>query len=318
MKSGIYKITNIVNNKVYVGRSVNWLKRISVHKSELRKNKHSNPYLQKAWNKYGETNFICELVEQCSVDELKDKEIYWIDKLNAINRDFGYNIREEENDGKCTEEYRKRIGKISKEKLTKYYKEIKQEGRLEVTTIHLETEERKTYSCKTDLPFNIKNKNFNFGEKLFYTNTYNKSEEQIEKEFLKVKNKYLNYLKSQESKPKVYKRKQEDYLHHACYATIFRSENQELHFKCNDDVAKYFDITPSHVSTILKNGVYTVSYFNLLKDNKIVSTASDLKTLAKLNNHNYKAYKKVRDKSKKHYKGFIIERVDTVYNVEKI
>ena len=64
MSSGIYKIINIVNNKYYVGSSINLGRRKSKHFSELRHNKHNNKYLQNAWNKYGEGSFIFVVVEE--------------------------------------------------------------------------------------------------------------------------------------------------------------------------------------------------------------------------------------------------------------
>ena len=64
MASGIYKIINVVNNKFYVGSSVNLRIRKAKHFSELRHNKHNNRYLQNAWNKYGENSFIFVVVEE--------------------------------------------------------------------------------------------------------------------------------------------------------------------------------------------------------------------------------------------------------------
>lgn len=92
---GIYKITNQVNGKVYIGQSVNIKQRWAEHKANLRNNKHENSYLQNAWNKYGEANFIFEVIEKCSKDELDDKEIFWISEYNSC-KDFinanGYNL----------------------------------------------------------------------------------------------------------------------------------------------------------------------------------------------------------------------------------
>ena len=51
---GIYCIENTINNKKYIGQSVEIENRWSKHRSELNKNKHDNDYLQKSWNKYGE------------------------------------------------------------------------------------------------------------------------------------------------------------------------------------------------------------------------------------------------------------------------
>ena len=69
MESGIFKITNIINGKFYIGSSVNVLKRWAVHKSLLNQNKHHSPYLQNSWNKYGKDNFIFEILEYCNPDK---------------------------------------------------------------------------------------------------------------------------------------------------------------------------------------------------------------------------------------------------------
>lgn len=59
---GIYTITNIINDKYYVGSSLNVKNRLKVHKQQLIKNIHPNNHLQGAWNKYGEDNFKFEIV----------------------------------------------------------------------------------------------------------------------------------------------------------------------------------------------------------------------------------------------------------------
>ena len=63
LKSGIYKIQNTITNKLYIGRASNLRKRFISHRSLLRVGKHSNSYLQHAWNKYGERNFVFEIME---------------------------------------------------------------------------------------------------------------------------------------------------------------------------------------------------------------------------------------------------------------
>lgn len=60
---GIYKITNIINNCIYIGSSVNIKSRWLEHKRDLIKNKHCNNYLQKSFNKYGLINFTFEIIE---------------------------------------------------------------------------------------------------------------------------------------------------------------------------------------------------------------------------------------------------------------
>lgn len=79
IKIGIYGIYNTENNKIYIGKTgMNFGDRWDSHRSLLRNNKHDNPYLQHAWNKYGEESFEFIIVEECTVDELDDKEKYWI------------------------------------------------------------------------------------------------------------------------------------------------------------------------------------------------------------------------------------------------
>lgn len=78
--SGIYKIVNKINGKYYVGSAVNFKRRWTEHRSKLKRNKHPNPHLQSAYNKYGENNFeyiICELVQ---IDKLLKIEQIYLDE----------------------------------------------------------------------------------------------------------------------------------------------------------------------------------------------------------------------------------------------
>ena len=90
---GIYKITNITNNKVYIGYALNVKVRCKCHRVDLRANKHRNCHLQNAWNTYGETAFEFTVLEYCSKKELTTKEDYYCKYFNAHNDDFGYNIK---------------------------------------------------------------------------------------------------------------------------------------------------------------------------------------------------------------------------------
>lgn len=80
--SGIYKITNIINNKIYVGQSIDIYDRWKQHINKLKNNKHVNKYLQRSFNKYGENNFNFEVIEECNSDLLNEKEQYHMDLLN--------------------------------------------------------------------------------------------------------------------------------------------------------------------------------------------------------------------------------------------
>lgn len=88
----IYSIECLANGKRYIGQSTNYISRMRGHRSELRRNAHENDCLQKAWNKYGEDNFIFSIVEECKAEELDDLEKYYISKYNSLSHENGYNI----------------------------------------------------------------------------------------------------------------------------------------------------------------------------------------------------------------------------------
>ena len=78
--SGIYLITCKENKKSYVGSSFNVLQRINTHIRDLMKEKHTNKYLQSTYNKYGYISFNFELLENCSKENLLEREQWYIDK----------------------------------------------------------------------------------------------------------------------------------------------------------------------------------------------------------------------------------------------
>lgn len=92
LASGIYCIENIVNGKKYIGASKQIQQRFSEHKCNLRKNRHLNNYLQRSWNKYGESSFKFQIVVECSICDLDKMEIKLIQEYKANCRDCGYNL----------------------------------------------------------------------------------------------------------------------------------------------------------------------------------------------------------------------------------
>jgi group I intron endonuclease len=91
LNSGIYLIKNNINNKVYVGSSVNIKNRWSVHRSLLTNNKHDSIKLQNSWNKYGSENFTFEILEFCD-ENIRQVEEQWISYFDSFYK--GYNMVE--------------------------------------------------------------------------------------------------------------------------------------------------------------------------------------------------------------------------------
>ena len=77
----IYKIVNIINNKMYVGSAINFRKRKNLHLKNLRDNKHHSKYLQSSYNKHGVENFEFCIIELCDRNKILEREQYYIDAL---------------------------------------------------------------------------------------------------------------------------------------------------------------------------------------------------------------------------------------------
>ena len=80
---GIYRITNNINGRMYIGQSITTRNRILCHFSELRRNTHANQILQEDFNKYGVKSFTVDILEFCEESELDEKEIYYNNKYNT-------------------------------------------------------------------------------------------------------------------------------------------------------------------------------------------------------------------------------------------
>lgn len=87
---GIYKITNNVNGKAYIGQSINIKNRWKDHINALNRKHSSCTLLQRAWNKYKQESFSFEILELCTEDMLDEVETKYIDIYDSHTN--GYNI----------------------------------------------------------------------------------------------------------------------------------------------------------------------------------------------------------------------------------
>lgn len=86
MKIYIYKITNKINGKIYIG------KHIDRSKNAADDYMGSGITIKKAQKRYGIENFTKDILEECTKENVNSREIFWIDKLQSTNHNIGYNI----------------------------------------------------------------------------------------------------------------------------------------------------------------------------------------------------------------------------------
>lgn len=152
----IYKITNIVNGKIYIGQTTKTAEeRLRKHIVEARceaNGTRPNNYFHNAINKYGEENFVIEIIDSAeTLDELFEKEDLWIERLNSTNKDIGYNLMTGGQSGKRGQSTYDKISKKKKENwndpnlakrmmdglksATKTWQKISMEKRIECTCL---------------------------------------------------------------------------------------------------------------------------------------------------------------------------------------
>lgn len=91
---GIYKITNMINEKIYIGQSTDIERRWKTHRAK-QNSKYCTQYnspLYRAIRKYGIENFRFEIIEECLPELLNEREIYWISYFDSVNQKIGYNL----------------------------------------------------------------------------------------------------------------------------------------------------------------------------------------------------------------------------------
>lgn len=94
-KGVIYYIRNRINDKKYIGQTIDFKRRKWEHKNELFNNKHRNLELQQDFNKYGFENFEVVILEYCNNrKQLLERETYWINYYSGIESKSIYNMQD--------------------------------------------------------------------------------------------------------------------------------------------------------------------------------------------------------------------------------
>lgn len=109
----IYKVTNKLNGKIYIGQTINTLEfRKDQHFRDTRCMKKKTTYFHNAIKKYGAENFVFEEIDSANnLEELNQKERYWIKFYSSNNKEFGYNLDSGgKNGGEKSIETKRKIG----------------------------------------------------------------------------------------------------------------------------------------------------------------------------------------------------------------
>lgn len=141
-KGGIYQIRNLINGKTYIGSAIYFNTRWYRHKSNLRNNRHHNKHLQRSWNKYGEQNFVFEILEEIKNKLfLLQREQYYIDLLKSYDLNFGYNVCKIAGSSlgiKLTEQHKEKISRANKGKNHyNFGKHLSEEHKKKLSKSHL-------------------------------------------------------------------------------------------------------------------------------------------------------------------------------------
>ena len=114
LNTGVYQIVNQINNKRYIGSSIDLKERIKTHFRMLKRNKHHSMHLQKSYNKYGGENFVFDILLFCDKENLIFYEQRAIDSYDFNKELYNRRTKAEINIGlKHSEETKRKMSKIN-------------------------------------------------------------------------------------------------------------------------------------------------------------------------------------------------------------
>ena len=117
--SGVYLMTCLANGKIYIGSSVDIVKRYHEHMSGLRNGRHHSRYMMRSWVKYGDEQFTFSVLETCHESKVLEREQWYLDTFRPYDPTIGFNNSQtaESNAGfKMSEESKERIRQSAKNK----------------------------------------------------------------------------------------------------------------------------------------------------------------------------------------------------------
>ena len=108
----VYKITNLINNKIYIGQTISDVKyRWWAH---CKPSKRNGQVISRAIQKYGKDNFTFEVIDSAlNIDELNNKETYWIEYYNSRDKEKGYNVAFGGGNRAMPEETKQKLSKVN-------------------------------------------------------------------------------------------------------------------------------------------------------------------------------------------------------------
>ena len=136
MSQGIYKITNKINNKCYIGKSSNIEERWKYHINNRNSLKEYNKPLYRAFRKYGIENFSFEIIEEIvNYENSNEREKYWIEYYDCFGNNKGYNATKGGDGGVTCEDPREKYGKLTTEEVI-YLRKRFEEGKYPASYIY--------------------------------------------------------------------------------------------------------------------------------------------------------------------------------------